>query len=104
MNTGILVLVNRRILLLGMAAIIGAGCSSSAKMTVRQPKAGQIESERSVALTLTSEGDEDSREVAQKTRSELYGRLVTEGIFKQVLPADESADYAMDVSLSGVDV
>ncbi len=96
-------IANRRILLLSLVAIVGAGCSSHAKVTMRQPKAGRIPSGHSVALTLTSGGDEDSREVAQMTRSALYGRLVSEGIFRQILPAEEAADYAMDVKLSDVD-
>jgi hypothetical protein len=97
-------IANRRILLLAMAAAVATGCSSSAKMTMRQPKAAGIASGHSVALALTSDGDEDSREVAQKVRSSLYGRLVSEGIFKQVVNADQDADYAMDVKLSGVDM
>jgi hypothetical protein len=40
--------------------------------------------------------------VAQKTRSVLHGRLVSEDIFRQVLPAGESADYGMDVKLSNI--
>jgi hypothetical protein len=97
-------IASRRLLIAGLAALAAAGCSSQAKMTMRQPKTTTIPSGHTLALALTSDGDEDSREVAQKTRSALYGRLVSEGIFKQVVPADESADYGMDIKLSGVDV
>ena len=97
-------IATRRIVLLAMAAVIAVGCSSSAKMTVQQPKTVRIASGHSVALALTSDGDEDSREVAQKVRSALYGRLVSDGVFEQVVSAGEDADYAMDVKLSGVDV
>ena len=98
-------LANRRIvLLLALVVAVAAGCSSHATMTMRQPKTSPIVPGHSVALKFASNGDEDSREVAQELRSELYGRLVSEGLFKQVLSAEEDADYAMDVRLSGVDV
>jgi hypothetical protein len=90
-----------------LAAIICAlvaGCSSSAKMTVQQPKTEIISSQSTVALDVTAPGDEDSREVAQNVRAALFGRLVSEGLFKQVLAKDQAADYRMTVALSNVDV
>lgn len=97
-------IASRRLLVAGLAAAAVVGCSSQAKMTTRQPKTTAIPSGHTLALALTSDGDADSREVAQKTRAALYGRLVSEGIFKQVVPAGEGADYSMDLKLSGVDV
>lgn len=97
-------IASRRHLVVGLAAAAVVGCSSQAKLTMRQPKTTTIPSGHTLALAITSEGDADSREVSQKTRSALYGRLVSEGIFKQVMPAGENADYAMDLKLSGVDV
>ncbi len=87
-----------------MFGALMAGCSSSAKMTVQQPKSQAISSQSTVALDVTAPGDEDSREVAQNVRSALFGRLVSEALFKQVLAKDEPADYRMTVALSNVDV
>jgi hypothetical protein len=90
-----------------VAALFGAlvaGCSSSAKMTVQQPKTETISSQSTVALDVTAPGDEDSREVAQNVRAALFGRLVSEGLFTQVMAKDQAADYRMVVALSKVDV
>jgi hypothetical protein len=90
-----------------VAALLGAlvaGCSSSAKMTVQQPKSEPISSQSIVALDVTAPADEDSREVAQNVRAALFGRLVSEGLFSQVVAKDQPADYRMVVALSNVDV
>jgi hypothetical protein len=90
-----------------LAALLGVlvgGCSSSAKMTMQQPKTETISSRSTVALDVTAPADEDSREVAQNVRAALFGRLVSEGLFTQVLARDQVADYRMVVALSKVDV
>jgi hypothetical protein len=88
----------------GLFLVLGlAACSSSGSVTVEQAKAAAIPSGKVVALAITAPADEDSRDVAQRLRSELFGRLVSEAVFKQVVPQEEPADYKMDVGLTEVD-
>lgn len=92
----------RLVAALSIVALVAA-CSSTGTLTVKQPKSASIPPGKTVVLAVTSPADEDSREAAQRMRSELFGRLVSEGVFKQVLAQDESADYAMDVRVGEVD-
>jgi hypothetical protein len=41
------------------------------------------------------------QEVATRIRERLFGRLVSDGIFKAVVHASEPADYRMDVKVRG---
>lgn len=83
--------------------LFAAACSSSGSLEVKTPKAAAIAPGHSVALNVTSAGDEESRDAAHQMRIELFGRLVAEGVFRQVVAAGEPADYRMDVALSGVE-
>ena len=80
-----------------------AACSSSGELKMKTAKSASIPPGRSVALDVTSAGDEDSRNAAHRMRIELFGRLVAEGVFRQVVAAAEPADYRMEVALGGVD-
>jgi hypothetical protein len=83
-----------------------AACSASAKVAVTQPKSTTIPSNSVVALEVAASGsetvDEDTAAVLQKMRSSLFGGLVADGIFKQVVQPGEPADYTMKVSVDGV--
>ncbi|MGH6929913.1 MAG: DUF4410 domain-containing protein [Dongiaceae bacterium] len=83
--------------------LLTAACSSSGGLAMKSPKAAAIPPGRSVALNVTSAADEDSRDAAHRMRVELFGRLVAEGVFRQVVAAGEAADYRMDVALGGVE-
>jgi hypothetical protein len=79
------------------------GCNSSGTLAVSTPKAEPIPVGKVVALSVTSAEDEDSRDAAGRLQNDLFGRLVTEGVFKQVVQAGQPADYRMTVALSGVE-
>jgi hypothetical protein len=83
--------------------LLTAACSSSGTLAMKTPKAAAIPAGRSVALDVTSAADEDSRDAAHRMRVELFGRLVAEGVFREVVAAGEPADYRMQVALGAVD-
>lgn len=88
---------------MGVALLVLAACSSSGSIEMTQPKTAAIPPGKIVALDVTAPADEDSADAKHLMRNELFGRLVAEGIFKEVVPAEEAADYRMDVILSDVD-
>jgi hypothetical protein len=79
------------------------GCNSSGTLAVSTPKAEPLPVGKVVALNVTSAEDEDSRDAAGRLQNALFGRLVTEGVFRQVVQAGQPADYRMTVALSGVE-
>lgn len=82
-----------------------AACSASAKVAVSQPKSASISSDSVVALEVKavgSEADEYTESVLQKLRSSLFGGLVANGVFKQVVHPSDPADYRLVVSIDGV--
>jgi hypothetical protein len=79
-----------------------SACSADATTSVQQPKTQTISAKSSVALQVTSTPDEDSQEVVQQLRSELYGHLVSDGVFAQVVAPNAPADYTMTVSVDQV--
>ena len=96
-------------------------CSSSGKLEMKQAKSRSIPPGKSVSLFIKSEPierketnlrkEEDAQEeqksepvkrensvrMIQRLRSELFGRLVSEAIFKRVLHPQEKGDYVMEV-------
>jgi hypothetical protein len=86
-----------------MALLLLTACNSSGTLAVSKPKAEPIPAGKVVALSVTSAEDEDSRDAAGRLQNDLFGRLVTEGVFKQVVQAGQPADYRMTVALSGVE-
>ena len=82
-------------------------CSSSGSIQMVKQKSAPIPPGSTVSLsvkaTLPNDADADAREdsakVTHRLRSQLFGRLVSEAVFKQVLQPGEQADYRMDVML-----
>lgn len=87
--------------LMGLLAL--TACNSSGTLAVSTPKAEPIPAGRVVALSVTSAEDEDSRDAAGRMQDVLFGRLVAEGVFRQVVQTGQPADYRMTVALSGVE-
>ena len=94
----------------GFLGLIGIGlsaCSSSGTIEVQQELSDNIPPGKVVALQVdVITGDSDAAEVAearQRLTRELYGSLVSEGIFSQVVQSGQPADYSMGVVMSGVD-
>jgi Domain of unknown function (DUF4410) len=92
----------RKVMILGVMLMLAA-CSSSGSIEMKQPKTAAIPAGKVVALNVTAPADEDSADALHLIRNELFGRLVAEGVFKEVVAAEEPADYRMDVVLSNVD-
>jgi hypothetical protein len=83
--------------------LFAAACSSSGTMKMKTAKSAAIPPGHTVALDVTSAADEDSRNAAHQMRVELFGRLVAEGVFREVVAVGEPADYRMNVALGGVE-
>lgn len=87
--------------------IVLAACTSSGTLEMRQPFAGGLPPERTAALSVAPflppdasvEERREAEKAARDLRTQLYGRLVTEGVFKQVVPPGEPADYFMNVEV-----
>ncbi len=79
--------------------LILAACSSSGKLELIQPKSGSIPSGSTVSLTIKTDQKENSLQMVQRLRSELFGRLVSEAIFEQVLHPRQKGDYALEVTV-----
>lgn len=84
-----------------------AACSSSGTIEVKQGLSEDIPPGKIVALevdAITEDSDADEvAEARQRMSSDLFGRLVAEGIFAQVVQAGQPADYDMTVVMSGID-
>lgn len=80
------------------------GCSSSGTMNIRQKMSQSIVPGKSVAvaveITPSRQTDPDCQEVQTRLRERLFGRLLSEGIFKTVVRAPEPADYRLDVMIT----
>ena len=82
-------------------------CASSGSIQMVKQKTVSIPPGSTVSLSVTAtlpdDADEDAREdaseVTHRLKSQLFGRLVSEAVFKQVLQPGEQADYRMDVKL-----
>ena len=82
-----------------------SACSSSGSIQVMQPKTAAIPPGSTVSLSVTTalpedadkDAREDASEVSHRLKSQLFGRLMSEAVFKQVLQPGERADYRMDV-------
>ena len=84
-------------------ALLVSACSSSGTLTLKTPKDGSIPQGKVVALKVQAPADQDSQDAANRMRDDLFGRLVAEGVFKQVVQADQPADYRLTMNLSGVE-
>ena len=81
-----------------------SACSSSGTLTVTQPKTQGILPGQTVSLTVVVDVAEPlpvHQEVATRVRERLFGRLVSDGIFRAVVHPPEPADYHMDVKIRG---
>ena len=82
--------------LVGVILLVAA-CSSSGKLNITHEKVGAIGANKTVSLNIVQGADVGSTRVVQRLRSELFGRLVAEHVFSQVVHTNETADYKLDV-------
>ncbi|WP_422006057.1 DUF4410 domain-containing protein [Pyruvatibacter mobilis] len=83
-------------------ALFVAACSSSGTLQKVQSSGVSIKPNSVAALNVTSPSDADSLEAAEELRSRLFGSLVSQGLFEQVVPPSKPADYELTVALSGI--
>lgn len=95
---------NYRLLLCICILATFAGCSSSGEIKINKPLTKTIDHHAVVSLSVAPAGDIDPndetvKEVSQRLKGELFGRLVSEGVFKQVVHAGEEAKYMLNIWL-----
>jgi hypothetical protein len=81
-----------------------SACSSSGKITIQQAKTSPIATGSTVSLAVEPDVEHPKpihQEVADRIREKLFGKLVSDRIFKTVVHAPEPADYRMDVKVKG---
>ena len=83
-------------------ASILAACSSSRSINIDEASQLPIEPDRSVSLQVNSTDEDSNPDLKTELQSNLYSRLVSEGLFADVASSDTPADYKMQVSVSGV--
>ena len=85
-----------------LVCVFVSACSSSGTTEVSTGKSQDIPPDRSVSLSIIAAAEENPTDVIQRLRGSLFERLVTEGVFGQVLHPHEAGDYRMDVVLGEV--
>ncbi len=88
--------ISRLTLVLPIILVVAA-CSSSGKLNVSKQKSESIPPNRTVSLIVKSDTTGGSQEMVQRLRSELFGRLVSEAVFKHVLHPQDKGDYLTEV-------
>ena len=91
---------------LALASGILAACASSGQMKMVQPlkDTERIDHNAVTVLTVIPDAslhlDEKVREVIRRIRGQLFGRLVSDGIFRQVVHEGERAKYHVRVHVN----
>lgn len=100
-------LFNTKTVMAAMLVLALGACSSTGAITMQQEKTASIPAGKSVSLNVESDIPPDAnesqisefKEITQRVKAALFGRLVSEGVFKQVLQPTETGDYRMNVTL-----
>jgi len=97
-------LISAKVVFLLLFIAFLPACSSSGKITIQQAKSESIEVGKTVSLSVEPDVENVKavhQDVASRIRERLFGKLVTDRIFKAVAMAPEPADYRMDVKVKG---
>ena len=98
-----------KLFLLAFVVSFLPACSSSGQMKMLQPlgETQRIDhTAKTVLNVVPGEGlqpDEDLREIILNLRGQLFGRLVSDGVFKQVVHEGEPAKYYIRVQVNNAD-
>lgn len=92
-----------RLIVLLPIVLFVAACSSSGKLAYDKPKQAPIDAGKNASLIVTSTQSENSVEMVQRLRSALFGRLVSEAIFKHVLHPKDKGDYSLKIEVLKAD-
>ena len=89
---------------MAVAVLIVAGCSSSGTIKMDQAFSKGIDHRAVAALSVRPHEElgtpsDEALEAVQRLRGQLFGRLVAEGVFKQIVHEGEDATYKVDVNL-----
>jgi hypothetical protein len=85
-----------------------SGCSSTGSLQMNQQLKRSIDHNAKSAVFVHPHDkmknvDEGVKNAVQNLKSELFGRLVSEGVFSQVVNDTQNAEYKLDVSLIAAD-
>ncbi len=96
----------------GLTILFLTACTSSGEIRIDQPKQNKMSPDSTVALSVSPPEDidqekkfnkEEVEDATRRLQNELFGRLISEGVFKQVFHQGEAADYDMEVSILSAD-
>ena len=85
-----------------LVLFVVVGCESTGRLEITKHKVSTIPPGKTVALAVdpsVKNPDEDTMEVMQRVRTELFGRLVSDRIFSRVVHGEKPADYRMQVTV-----
>ena len=93
------------------AMLLLAACSSSGTITMQEARTGSIEPGSTVSVSVepalppeaTADQHAEADEFAQRLKSELFGRLVSEGVFRHAVHPGEPANYRMEVTITAAE-
>ncbi|MGH7820434.1 MAG: DUF4410 domain-containing protein [Candidatus Binatia bacterium] len=89
--------------ILAVLALVGfVACSSSGTLTMKTPASQGIRPGSTVALSVEATATvSEAPKVVSRLRDRLYSKLLSEGIFRTVVPPTEPADYRLEAKLTG---
>ena len=86
-------------------AVLLAGCSSTGTVKVDKPATGSIDHRATAAVLVSADSaiknKEGVSEAVRRLRGQLFGRLMSEGVFRQVVHPGEPARYKVEATLLG---
>jgi len=96
--------VGRSFVPLLVAQFALSACAASARGSLEPMAVPQrdIVPGSTVALAINSDTTADAQEVVTRLRERLFGALVAEGLFTQVVPAHSAAGYDLEVNITEV--
>ncbi|MCE1227754.1 MAG: DUF4410 domain-containing protein [Geobacteraceae bacterium] len=94
----------KSLFLLMFSCFMLSACSSSGNVVIKQPLTDQLQSDKSVSISvksLNSKGSqEDTENIVAALKDKLYSMLVSQGVFKSSVFSPNKADYSLEVSVT----
>lgn len=97
----------RNMVLVVLASLSLAACSSSGTFTMKQALVEPVDNHKSVSIWVKSDKapeseKEDANKACSSLQEKLYARLVSEGLFKSSVIHPNKGDYTLEVDVLGV--
>ena len=88
----------------GWCVMMATGCSSTATIQMQQALTQNVDHTAVASLTAASHEEaaapnEAMQEAIQRLKGQLFGRLVSEGVFSQVVHVGTDSEYVLDVKM-----